>query len=208
MAKLKDKPEIKGETKQPLQWPEGQPRTRLTDRKPQASWKIPYSKTVELLTGELRKLKVTAFLITHNQHGSPDNGVAVYFSLKPDDSESWQEALGFIGEVPTLDQISKAYQERARRVHPEGPTPDPDLFHALTKHRDRAKAWAKGEQTVEHEKVIAVDTFNEVRLNLNAIRITLSALRQIERCGSPMQIERAFMGFSKRLAANVGPGQP
>lgn len=199
------KNEIHGETKQPLQWPEGQPRTRLNDRKPQAAWKLPYAKTVELLSGELRKLKVTAFLITHNPQNTPDNGVAVYFSFTPDDREDWQQALGFIGEVPTIQQIDAAYRDRAKKVHPDGPTPDRVVFDALTKHRDRARAWARGEQTVEHEKVIAVDVFNEVRLNLNAVRLTLSALRQIERCGAPMLMERAFRGFSKQLT--VGSAQ-
>ena len=203
--KTKKEDAISGETRQPLQWPEGQPRTRLGDRKPQGAWKHPYHKTVQLLSDELRRLKVTTFLITHNEPSSPDNGAAVYFSFRPDGREAWQEALGFVGEVPTVQQIDRAYMERAKRVHPDGPTPDPVVFHALTQHRDRARAWAKGEQTVEHEKVVAVDVFNEVRLNLNAIRLTLAALRQIERCGAPMMMERAFRGFNKQITAGVQP---
>lgn len=192
---------IQGDTKQPLQWPEGQPRTRLGDRKPQPAWKNTYSKTVELLVLELQRLKATSYLITHNEHSSQDSGVAVYFSLKADDREDWQEALGFIGEVPTLEQIDRAYKERARKVHPDGPTPDRVVFDALTKHRDRARSWAKGVQSIEHEKVIAVDVFKEARLNLNAVRLTLSAIRQIERCGAPMLMERAFRGFNKQITA-------
>lgn len=193
--------QIESKITQPVQWPDGQPRTRLGDRKSQAAWKNPYHKTLSLLDGELRKLGVSSYLVTHNDQSSQDSGVAVYFSLKPDDREDWQEALGFIGEVPTIDQIDRAYRERARKVHPDGPTPDRVLFDSLTKQRDRARAWAKGEQTVEHEKVIAIDVFKEIRLNINAIRLTLSALRQIERCGAPMMMERAFRGFSKQITA-------
>lgn len=193
--------QIHGDTKQPLQWPEGQPRTRLGDRKSQAAWKNTYSKTVEMLDIELQRLKVSSYLITHNEHSSQDSGVAVYFSLNPDDREDWQEALGFIGEVPTIDQIDRAYKERARKVHPDGPTPDRVVFDSLTKHRDRARAWAKGEQTAQHEKVMAIDMFRENRHNLNAVRLVLSAIRQIERCGAPMMMDRAFRGFNKQITA-------
>lgn len=202
---MKPKSKSSGEISQPLKWPEGQPRTRLNDRKGQSAWKRTYPQVVDALEKELVRLGASSWLITHNQPGSPDSGVAVYFSLKPQTQEEWQEALGFIGEVPTIDQINRAYAERAKKVHPDGPTPDPELFHALTKHRDRAKAWAKGEQTIEHEKVMPIDVFNEVRLNLNAVRMVLSALRQIERCGAPMMLERAFRGFSKQIAVSASP---
>jgi hypothetical protein len=187
----------------PLRWPEGWPRTRLGDRKSQAAWKKPYADAVASLEKELKRLGATSHLVTHNDRESQDSGVAVYFTLKPDDKEAWQEALGFIGEVPTVDQIKSAYRERAQKVHPDGPTPDPVLFHALTKHRDRAVAWARGEQTVEHDKVIACDVFREVRWNVNAVRMTIFAMRQIERCGASVMMERAWRGFSKQITATA-----
>lgn len=186
----------------PLRWPEGWPRTRLQDRKPQAGWKKTYLQSVDALEKELRRLKAGAFIITRNRGETQDTGVAVYFSLKPTDQYGWQEALGFIGHVPTVDQINRAYMERAKRVHPDGPTPDLPLFQALTEHRDRARDWAMGRQKIEYDKVLACDSFNEVRLNLNAIRLTISALRQIERCGASMMMERAFRGFNKQIAAH------
>ncbi len=192
-----------GELKQPLMWPEGQPRTRLNDRKGQTAWKKPYSKVVEYLEAELSRLGATSWLITHNDSSSADSGVAVYFSLKPQTREEWQEALGFVGEVPTIAQIDKAYREKAMKVHPDGPSPDRVLFDKLTEHRDRARAWARGEQRVEHEKVMAIDVFNEVRLNLNAVRMVIAALRQIERCGAPMMMDRAFRGFHKQISVGT-----
>lgn len=184
---------------QPLQWPEGWARTRFQDRGLRPAWKKSYSDAVASLAKEMKRLGATEWVITRNDRYSEDSGIAVYFSLTPQDEYGWQEALGFIGEMPTKDQVTRAYQERARKVHPEGPTPDLTAFMALTKHRDNALAWIRGERKIEHEKVIPCDAFKEQRWNINAIRLTIAALRQIERCGSPMMMERAFRGFSKAL---------
>ena len=189
----------KMEESQPLQWPEGWARTRFQDRQTRPAWKKNYADSVTSLAKEMKRLGATSWAITRNTNHSEDSGVAVYFSLTSQDEYGWQEALGFIGEVPTKDQVSKAYQDRARKVHPEGPTPDLPAFMRLTKHRDDALAWIRGERRLEHEKVIPCDAFKEQRWNINAIRLTVAALRQIERCGSPMMMERAFRGFSKAL---------
>lgn len=191
---------------QPLRWPEGWPRTRFQDRKPQKAWARPYNNVVDALRKELKQLKATAWLITHNERSNQDSGVAVYFSLQAMDNYGWQEALGFVGEIPTVDQINRAYRERAEKVHPDRPGGDGVLFNALTKHRDRALAWARGTQTVETDKVFACDKFNEVRLNLNAIRLTIAALRQIERCGTSDMMERAFRGFNKQIGVGGDSG--
>lgn len=196
------------ETKEesPLRWPEGWPRTRFQDRQAKSAWKKNYSDSVAGLVKELKRLGATTYLITRNLTHSEDAGVAVYFSLKPINQYGWQEALGFIGEVPTVAQIDRAYMERAKKVHPDGPTPDLALFQALTEHRDRARAWARGEQKLEHNKVMPCDAFKEQRWNVNAIRLTIAALRQIERCGSPLMMERAFRGFAKQITASAGAG--
>jgi hypothetical protein len=191
----------------PLRWPEGWPRTRLQDRKNNQAWKWTYPQAVDRLLRELKRFKATAVLITRNETRMEDSGVAVYFSLKPLDAYGWQEALGFVGEVPTIAQIDKAYRDRAVKVHPDGPTPDIALFNALTKHRDDARAWARGEQKIEHDKCIAIDTFKEQRWNVNAIRLTVFALRQIERCGSAVVMERAFKGFAKQITAAASGGE-
>lgn len=185
----------------PLRWPEDYPRTRIQDRKPQAAWKKNMADTILALEKELKRLKATDWLITCNDKDARDRdpGVAVYFSLKPVNQYGWQEALGFIGEIPTIAQIDRAYQQKAKACHPDGQTPDPELFRELNKHRDMARAWARGEERTEHEKVMPVDAFNEVRLNLNAVRLVIGALRQIERCGAPVMMERAFRGFAKAL---------
>lgn len=187
-------------TEQPVKWPDDRQRTRFQDRKPQGAWKLSYGDTIKNLQKELRLIKATSVLMTHNQTGSDDPSVAVWFTRKPTDDYGWQDALGFIGVVPTVKEIDQAYMRRVAKVHPDGPTPNRVVFDELTKHRDNARRWARGERLVAYETVMAVDTFREVRHNVNAIRLTLAAIRQIERCGSPVMMEQAFRGFAKALA--------
>jgi hypothetical protein len=201
---MKTKLEINDQT--PLRWPEDRPRTRFQDRAPQAAWKLSYADTLKGLQRELGMLKATYALVTHNPQGHDDGGVALWFSRTAVDEYGWQDALGFIGVVPTEKDIDRAYMQRVRKHAPDGPTPNLTMFHELTKHRDNARKWLRGERTVEAETVMAVDTFKEIRHNLNAIKLTLSALRQIERCGSPVMMEQAFRGFRPALTTNLPEG--
>jgi hypothetical protein len=193
--------EVKVET--PLKWPQDRPRIRFQDRKNNAAWKMTYTDTLKGLERELVLVKATFALVTYNSMNSEDGGVAIWLSRKPQDEYGWQDALGFIGTVPSKQEVTHAYHERIRKIHPDGPTPNRVLFDELTKHRDNALRWISGERLVEPETVMAVDTFREVRHNLNAIKLTLSALRQIERCGSPVMMEQAWRGFRPALAAQA-----
>lgn len=197
------KPGLEIEDKVPLEWPEDRPRTRFQDRSSQNAWKLSYPDTLKAVTRELELVKATSAIVTHNLYGNEDGGVAVWFSRKPVDEYGWQDALGFIGTVPSADEVKASYREKIRKIHPDGPTPNRVLFDELTKHRDNALRWIKGERLVEHELVMAVDNFKEQRHNLNAIKLTLSAMRQIERCGSPVMMEQAFRGFRKQLSAQA-----
>lgn len=185
-----------------LRWPEGQPRTRIQDRKGRGGWKLTLVKAKEALRLELERSGATSSLLTYSTNPL-DPGVAVYFSRKAANEFAWQEALGLIGEVPTLEKIDAAYRQRVRNIHPDGPTPDVKMFLALTEHRDRARDWATGKHRNDHEYVIAIDNFDEVRLNINAVKIVLFSLRRIEDCGSPLMLERAFRGFHKQISAGT-----
>lgn len=185
----------------PLKWPEDRPRTRFQDRKTQGAWKMSYQETLKALTAELSRAKATSVLITHHFGPNEDGGVAIWISRKPVDDYGWQDALGFIGVVPTEKEIDHAYMQRVRTIHPESPTPNRVAFDELTKHRDNARRWVRGERTREHETCMAVDNFKEVRHNMNAVKLVLSAIRQIERCGSPVMTEQAWRGFRKALVA-------
>lgn len=185
-----------------LKWPEGQARTRIQDRQPKTAWKMSLSRYTDQLEIELKRSGATEWLITHGC-GSLDPGVAVYFSRTAQNQFAWQEALGFVGSVPTVDEINKVWREKIRKIHPDGPTPDVKLFHALTDHRDRALDYVLGRHRADHEYVIAIDVFDEVRLNIKAVQIVLYSLRRIEDCGSPLMLERAFRGFHKQITANA-----
>lgn len=190
-------------TESPLKWPGDRPRTRFQDRKGQGSWKLTHAETLKALERELRLAKATSVLVTYNPPGHEDGGVAVWISRKPVDDYGWQDALGFIGVVPSAKDVDHAYMERIRKIHPDGPTPNRVAFDELTKHRDNARRWVRGERLIEHETAMAVDTFKEIRHNINAIRLVLAALRQIERCGSPVMTEQAWRGFRPALAARA-----
>jgi hypothetical protein len=187
------------ETQHPLKWPEDRPRTRFQDRKAKPAWSLTYGDTVKALTRELRLAKATSVLITHNNQDHEDGGVAVWISRKPMDDYQWQDEFGFIGTIPSVQELDRAYMQKARHVAPDGPTPNIDRFHELTRLRDQGRRWIRGERIKEHETVMAIDAFREVRHNLNAIRLTLAALRQIERCGSPVMMEQAWRGFRPAL---------
>lgn len=197
---MKNKEKVVHEEVLELRWPEGQPRTRIQDREGRSAWKQPMTKVKDNLRLELERSGATSSLITYSgNHLEP--GVAVYFSRKAANQFAWQEALGLIGRVATPDEINRAYRERIRTIHPDGPTPDLKMFQSLTEHRDRALDWATGRHRNDHEYVIAIDVFDEVRLNLNAVKIVLFSLRRIEDCGSPLMLERAFRGFHKQITA-------
>lgn len=207
---MKDK--IEGEVRSPLEWPDDRPRTRLQDRKVQAAWKHDYKKVLDLVDAELTRIGATSYIITHNGHSSEDGGVAVWFTMKARDDYGWQEALGFVGVIPTVQEIDRKYMKEIVRLkcHPDNPDKPAnykELFQELTQHRDNARAWAMGTRQFAHDKVMAVDNFREIRHNLNAIRLTISALRQIERCGSPVMMEQALRGYSKQITAQASEGR-
>lgn len=157
-----------------------------------------------MLEKELKRTGATEWLITYNRAGDADPSVAVHFSRKAVNQYAWQEAFGLVGRVPTVDEINAAYRKAVKPYHPEGTTPDLPMFYSLTSHRDRALDWALGRHTMEHEYVLPLDVFNETRLNINAARLVLAAMRQIARCGAPLMLERAFRGFHKSLAVGSG----
>jgi hypothetical protein len=189
--------------KSPLKWPEGWERTRIQDRKNQGAWKKSFRDYKASLVREMGRMGVGEMMLSFNPPPSDrmDCGVAVYFSKGKREDYSWQEALGLFTPAPTMDEINSAYRRLAQKVHPDGPTPDVPMFHELTKHRDNAIAWIRGTHKEEHEFVIACDRFSETRLNLAAIRLAISALRQLDRVGVSSILERSFKGFRVALTA-------
>lgn len=202
----------------PLTWPQGWPRTRPQDRKPMAGWKRTANQYREDLSKELKRMGAPSFVITSNvqvsQRGNMvpgveplDVGVAVYFSMPIKEDFSWQDALGIHDPAPTEEQVQAAFKRLAAQYHPDRPGGDIEMFKAATKHRDNALRWIARKSGVVFDKVIPADQFKEVRLNLASIVFSIRAIRQLERCGNPALLDRAFAGFTA-IAENAGQGQP
>jgi len=191
--------------KNPLKWPDGWERTRIQDREPRGGWKKTFKQYHDALAKEMGRMGVTEMLVTLNVPGQDrmDCGVAVYFSKGQAPSFEWQDALGITTPAPTLQEIDEAYRRKAMLHHPDRGG-DIEIFKAMTKHRDQARAWVLGTERQEHEYVIACDRFNETRLNLAAIRLAIASLRTLERVGVSSILERTFRGFKTALPAYAG----
>jgi hypothetical protein len=189
-----------------LKWPDGWERTRIQDRKPQSSWKKPYSAYRDALVKELERMGVTSVLITRSPQERMDPGIAVWFSRTKQDF-SWQEALGLDTPAPTLAEIDEAFQKRAMRFHPDRPDGgDISTFQKLVDHRKNAKAWVQGTHEGAHDYAVACDRFTEAKLNMAALRLAFAAFRQIDRVGVPAILERTLERTFKQ-ALTPGGGQ-
>jgi hypothetical protein len=199
---------MKSELKEryPLSWPEGWPRTRPQDRKPQAAWKKTANQYRDALEKELTRMESPSFVISSNvpltQRGAMtpgieplDVGVALYFTRKVKEDFSWQDALDIHDPAPTEAQIDAAYRRLSLIYHPDKGG-DIQMFQALNVHRKNALNWVNRKTNQNFDYVLACDQFNAVRLNMEAICLTLKAIRQIERCGTSSLLERAFKGFA------------
>ena len=198
--------EGKMESKSPLAWPSGWPRTLIRDRKPQKAWKKPLNDCYKALEKELERLGVENMLISTNippgQRGLTggveplDPGVAVYFTRKLKPDFSWQDILGISSPAPTIEDIEKAFREKSRVYHPDNlQTGDIATFQRLNDAQKAAKRWVNRASDRSNQLSIACDKFDQVRLNLTAIRIAIGDLRSLERCGVSGILERAFKGF-------------
>lgn len=187
-----------------LKWPDGAERTRIKEQKGQSAWKFGIPKYREGLVKELERMGATSILITRSDNERLDPGVSVWFSMKKEDF-SWQQGLGLESPAPTLEEIDRAFRDKARRVHPDNPDGgDPAAFKKLAEWRTAAKAWVLGTHDHRHEYVMAIDQYNETRLNLCALRLAFSYIRGLERVGAPTILTQTLGAFRAKLVANTG----
>jgi hypothetical protein len=182
-----------------LKWPDGIGRTPIQARKKQASWKRTRLDYHNGLVDELGKMGATSILICRSENERMDPGVAVWFSMKKEDF-SWQSTLGLDNPAPTLDEIDSAFRDKARGCHPDrSDGGDPALFKKLNEARQHAKAWVRGTHDQRHEYVVAIDQYNEARLNLQALKLALSYIRGLERVGAPAILTQTLGAFRAKL---------
>jgi hypothetical protein len=206
----------------PLSWPEGWQRTRPQDQRLMPAWKKTANQYRDALLVELSRMHCPSAVISTNvpltvrNQMTPgveprDVGVAVYFSRRGKDDFSWQEVLGISEPVAATEaQVQEAFKRLAAIHHPDRGG-DLAMFQQIATARDNAIRWINRASEQNFSYVIACDQFQQVRLNLAAIMLTLRAIRQIERCGTSSLLERAFKGFSALPeyagAAAVGAAQ-
>jgi hypothetical protein len=139
----------------------------------------------------------------HDVRSAPDPSVTVWFSRSKADDFSWQSALGISNPAPSMDEINTAFRKLATKHHPDniarGSGGDLEIFHALSKHKDKAVAFVNRTSGLANEFVIACDKFEEARWNLAAIAHTIRSFRQMERDGTSRILEQAMEGFKPAL---------
>jgi len=194
----------------PLDWPDGWPRTLLRDRQKRGAWKDTLLASAEKLRKELEKFSAMSFVISCNmppmgknfQNVPPpgDTGVAVWFSRKREDDYSWQETLHINSPSPSEAEIKAAFKTLAGKYHPDNQqTGDINIYSRYDEAKNRALDFIARKTGANYQQVIAIDTFDEVRLNMRAIQMAMSYLRGLENCGAPRILERAFEGFSAAI---------
>lgn len=182
-----------------LRWPDGVGRTPIQARKKQSSWKRARLDYFNGLVDELGRMGATSILICRAENERLDPGVAVWFSMKKEDY-SWQATLGIDTPAPTLDEIDVAFRDKARKCHPDSTGGgDPALFKKLNEARQQAKAWVQGTHDHRHEYVMAIDQYDEPRLNLQALKLAFAALRTLERVGAPAILSQTLGAFRAKL---------
>ncbi len=182
-----------------LRWPDGIGRTPIQARKKQSSWKRTRLDYYNGLVDELGRMGATSILICRAENERLDPGVAVWFSMAKEDF-SWQHTLGIENPAPTMDEIDIAFRERARKCHPDSiGGGDPSLFKKLNEARQQAKAWVQGTHDKRHEYVMAIDQYDEPRLNLQALKLAFSYIRGLERVGAPAILSQTLGAFRAAL---------
>ncbi|HXP82596.1 MAG TPA: hypothetical protein VN976_22040 [Verrucomicrobiae bacterium] len=184
----------------PLVWPEGWRRIPLGDRKLRPGWKKTERQTIEALEVELKRFGAIAPVITRRDPGdfrtAPDPSIAVWFSRKREEEDfSWQSVLGIDNPAPTIEEIETAFKRKALPFHPDKGG-DIETWHAFDKHKKNAIAYVNQMSGKTRDFCIPCDNFKEARWNINAVRMTVHSLRQMERDGTSGLLERAMKGFT------------
>lgn len=196
MAKI----EVREETK--LNWPDGWARTRVNEWKPRKAWSHNREKYKAALVHELELMGATSVLITRSENERLDPGVAVWFSMEKE-SMTWQDTLGIETPAPTLAQIDDAFREKAMKNHPDRGG-DVAVYQRLVDARNAAKAWVMGTHNQRHDFVMALDLYNEARLNMAGLRLAFANFRSLKRLGMPSILERSMGAFKAALPMQAG----
>lgn len=167
------------------------------------AWKKPTAHYKAKLIAELQKVGATEVQLSFHDDSKAalDPGVTVYFSKAGSAKDtSWQAGLGIDNPLPSLKEIDDAFRAKAAKFHPDNQqTGDTKIFQQFVAHREAAKRYVTGKQNQEMEIALACDRYSEIRWNINALAISVSALRRLEEFGIAGFLERVFRGFRTQI---------
>lgn len=182
----------------PLRWPEGWPRTMPETQTFQAQWKKSRVFYVDALELELKRIGTTSCILTFNESGSRDPGVAVWFSRKREEDFSWRTTLRITIAYPTQDDVQSAYRVLAAKYHTDNLTSgNLELFHEVAKAKQMALDWVNRREGNVFDYSIGADKFKEPKLNIAALANSIRYIRGLERCGTSAIMEKTFEGFKQ-----------
>lgn len=186
-----------------LRWPDGWERTRVNSWQSRKQWSKSRDHYRAALIDELSRMGAESILITRSDNERTDPGVSVWFS-KAKSTQEWQDALGLENPAPTLAEINKAFQDRAIKNHPDHGG-DIQIYQRLVAAREAAKEWIAGTHQKNHDFVMALDLYKEVRWNMAGLGLAIKNLRSLERLGMPSILERTLnKAFKAALPMQAG----
>lgn len=201
----------------PLEWPSEYKRTLIENRDDAKKWKktlLQYRDEVEkvlALDGATNILFSTNVdpqffsnegLVKANERRDP--GVAVYYTIPPDEDFSWQTTLNLSTPNPTVDEINKAYREQAKIYHTDVQgTGNIQMYQLLNEAKRAATQWVTGEYDKERQHVVACDAWTTIRWNMKAIAIMLVSIRRAKATGATGAIEKMYAQM-KALPSEAG----
>jgi hypothetical protein len=194
---MKSEPQLDATEESVLKWPDGVERTRIKERVGHKAWRKSWPETKKALTAELERIGATSALITRHEDQRLDPGVSVWFSRAKEDF-SWQQGLGLDNPAPTLAEIDQAFRDKVMKSHPDRGG-DPALYKQHCDWRTAAKAWVTGVHAHAHEFVMAIDQYDEARLNLKALQMSFFYIRRLEDVGAPAILAQTLGAFRAKL---------
>lgn len=195
----------------PLKWPEGFGRTLIQDRRDQRQWKKQISVYIKQSSKELELLGAKTAVITWNDGAlaERDPGVAIWFSMERAKDTSWQRTLQIDNPNPTREEVDKAFKRLSFKHHPDqvagGSGGDVKIYMKLEESWRSAKAWVQGDTGFNLQNCLPCDLYIQPRMNMAALKLTLSHLRALKRLGNPFIVESMMeRGLRTALPAAAG----
>jgi hypothetical protein len=191
----------------PLKWPEGFGRTLIEDRRDQRQWKKQISVYIKQSSKELELLGAKTAVITWNEGAlaERDPGVAIWFSMERAKDTSWQRTLQIDNPQSHArwkwTRLSSGSRSSIIQIRWQaGSGGDVKIYMKLEESWRSAKAWVQGDTGFNLQNCLPCDLYIQPRMNMAALKLTLSHLRALKRLGQSLHRgEHDGARFASRL---------